>query len=94
MATVDSHAFYLHVNGGGGSFLAGPKKYDNLIDVSPECRRNVRSFPMVDKPTDGLIHSKIRIHDAFGYWPVRSYRISENTAKAYRSLYETMGGRY
>ena len=30
--------------------------------------------------------------DAFGYWPVRAYRASEEIAEAYLSLYKSMGG--
>ncbi len=89
-STVTSHAFYIHVNGGGGSYLVGP--YDNLISVSNECRRNTPSFPMMGEPQEGLFHSRIRIHDAFGYWPVRSFRASETIAEAYLSLYKSMGG--
>jgi hypothetical protein len=90
--TRTSHAFYVHVNGGGGSYIAGPQKYDNLLAVSAECRRDARSFPMVDEPQECLVHHKIRIWDAYGYWPVRSFRASEDTAAAYANLYRSMGG--
>ena len=93
LAPTTSHAFYIHVNGGGGSYLVGPQKFNNLIAVSPECRRDVPSFPTVGEPREGLFHARVRIHDAFGYWPVRSFRTSEAAAKAYVSLYRSLGGR-
>ena len=92
LSTITSHAFYLHVNAGGGSYLVGPQKRNNLISVSRDCQRSSLSFPMVGEMQEGLFHARIRIHDAFGYWPIRAYRSSEATAKAYLSLYESMGG--
>jgi predicted amidohydrolase len=91
-STSTSHAFYVHVNGGGGSYIAGPKKFDNLIAVSDECQRDNRAFPMVGEPVECLLHANLHIWDAFGYWPVRSFRASEETAAAYGSLYQSMGG--
>jgi len=91
-STVTSHAFYVRVNGGGGSYIAGPGKFDDLIDVSAECRRDARSFPAIDDPQECLVHANLRLHDAYGYWPVRSFRASEEVAEAYRSLYQAMGG--
>ena len=73
-STSTSHAFYLHVNGGGGSYIAGPQKYDNLIAVSAECRREAPSFPMLGDPQECLVHARIRILDAFGYWPAEHTR--------------------
>jgi len=87
------HAFYLRVNGGGGSSLVGPWKYDNLLAVSADCRRDNPSFPMVGRPAECLLHASIRVHEAFGYWPVRSFRASEAAAKAYVQLYRSLGGR-
>lgn len=92
-ATGTSNAFYLHVNGGGGSYLVGPGKRNNLIAVSPECRREVPSFPAVGEPQEGLLHARIRVHDAFGYWPLRSFRASEPAAEAYVGLHKSLGGR-
>jgi len=92
-STTTSHAFYLHVNGGGGSFIAGPQKYDNVLAASAECARSSRSFPAVSKPAECLLHADLRIRDAFGYWPVRSFRASEETARAYVDLYRSLGGR-
>ncbi len=87
-----SHAFYVNVNGGGGSYIAGPQKYDNLIAVSTECRRDSRTFPTVGRPEECLVHARVRIADAFGYWPVRSFRASEEIATSYLRLYRAMGG--
>jgi len=91
-STTTSHAFYAHVNGGGGSFIVGPQKYDNLVAVSAECERGRPSFPHVGEPRECLLHENIRIADAFGYWPVRSFRASEEAANAYMALYESLGG--
>ena len=91
-STSTSHAFYLHVNGGGGSYIAGPQKYDNLIAVSAECRRDAPAFPMVNSPRECLLDARIRLWDAFGYWPIRSFRASETVAAAYVELYEALGG--
>ena len=90
--TATSHAFYLRVNGGGGSCLVGPDKFNNILAVSDECKRSSPSFPMVGPPVACLFDQKIRLHDAFGYWPVRSFRASEATAEAYAALYQARGG--
>ena len=87
-----SHAFHLNVDGGGGGYIVGPQRDDNLIAVSPECRRDNDAFPMVGRPREGLFHARIRVHDAFGYWPARSFRASEAIAEAYLSLYRSLGG--
>ena len=92
-STTTSHAFYVNVNGGGGSYIAGPQKYHNVLDVSAECRRDNDAFPMVGPPVECLIESRIRIHDAYGYWPVRSFRASEEVAAAQLALYRASGGR-
>ncbi len=91
-ATTTMHAFYLRVNGGGGSSIVGPGKYDNLVAVSDECRRDNPSFPMVGPPGECLLDAEIRLHDAFGYWPGRSFRASEAVARAYLRLYRSLGG--
>jgi predicted amidohydrolase len=90
--TSTSHAFYLRVNGGGGSCLVSPDKFNNLLAVSDECQRTSPSFPMVGPPVAYLFDKKIRLHDAFGYWPVRSFRASESIAEAYVALYQAKGG--
>ena len=76
----------------GGSYIAGPQKHDNLITVSRECRRDSKSFPQVGLVEECLLNAKIRIADAFGYWPVRSFRASEQIASSYLDLYKAMGG--
>lgn len=93
LAAATSHAFYLRVNGSGGSFLVGPEKPHDPIAVSPECRRDNPAFPQVGEPADSLFHANIRIHDAFGYWPVRSFRASKAAAEAYVTLYRALGGK-
>ncbi|KPK85024.1 MAG: hypothetical protein AMJ81_04315, partial [Phycisphaerae bacterium SM23_33] len=80
--TATMHAFYLRVNGGGGSCLVGPAKRGNLLAVSEECRRDNAAFPQVGRPAECLLHAEIRLTDAFGYWPVRSFRASEAAAAA------------
>lgn len=92
-STSTSHAFHLHVNGGGGSYLVGPQKFDNLIAVSAECRRRAPTFPMVGPPQECLLDASIPLPDAYGYWPVRSYRTSEAVAAAYVELHRRLGGR-
>ena len=91
-AVVSGHAFYLHVNGAGGSYLVSPHKYDNLLDTSLESRRDNAAFPMIGEPVECLLHANLRIHDAFGYWPARSFRLSEESARAYVDLYRARGG--
>ncbi|MFH0964415.1 MAG: carbon-nitrogen hydrolase family protein [Planctomycetota bacterium] len=93
LSIVSHHAFYVHTSGRGGSFIVGPQKLDNILAVSAECRRDNPSFPMVGKPVEGLHHARLRIHDAFGYWPVRSFRASADVARAYVELYRSRGGR-
>jgi predicted amidohydrolase len=91
-ATHTSHAFYVRANGGGESGIAGPQKGGNIIAISDECGRDAPSFPMVGEPLECLVASRIRMHDAFGYWPVRSFRASEQVARAYVQLYRAYGG--
>jgi len=91
-STTTSHAFYLHINGGGGSYLAGPQKFHNLLAVSNECRRDNPAFPMAGPPRECLLDATIPLADAYGYWPVRSYRASETVAAAYVELYRSLGG--
>ena len=93
MADSDTtHAFHVNVDGGGGSYVVGPQREDNLIAVSPECDRYNDAYPMVGTVQESLIDANIRVHDAFAYWPVRSLRASEATAASYRALYEQLGG--
>ncbi len=93
MATGTAHTFCIYVNGGGGSYLVSPKRKNNLIAVSQECGRDSPTFPLIGEPREGLFSARIRVHDAFGYWPVRAFRRSEAVAEAYLSLYRAMGGR-
>ena len=79
-------------DGGGGSRIAGPKKIGGLLARSDECRRDVPSYPMMAEPRDCLFDARIRVHDAFGYWPLRSFRASEDIAAGYLNLYRTLGG--
>ena len=93
MADSDTtHAFHVNVDGGGGSYIVGPQREDNLLAVSPECGRYNDAYPVVGPVQESLIHANIRVHDAFAYWPVRSLRASEATAESYRALYEQLGG--
>lgn len=88
-----AHAFYIHVNGGGGSFISGPDKGDNLLAVSAECARESSSFPLIGDVRECLIEATIDPERAYGYWPVRSFRASEQVAEAYCRLYQSMGGK-
>ena len=38
------------------------------------------------------MQARIRVHDAFGYWPMRSFRTSESVASSYLDFYRTLGG--
>ena len=91
-ATGQTHAFYMNVNAGGGSYIAGPQTKGEFITASAESRRDNANFPMVGAPVESLFHADIRIHDAFGYWPTRSFRASESMARAYGNLYRELGG--
>lgn len=91
-APKTSHSFYLRVDATGRSFITCPEKGKKLLAVSAESRRDNPSFPMVGKVQESLFWSNIRVHDAFGYWPVRSFRASERTAEAYVALYQSRGG--
>ena len=91
-STGSMHAFYVRVNGGGGSCIAGPTKHDNVLAVSDECLPDNPDAPRVGKPVECLLEANLRIHDAFGYWPVRSMRASEAAAAAYAHLYRALGG--
>ncbi len=91
-ATNQTHAFYMNLNAGGGSFIAGPQTKGNLITVSDECRRDNPNAPAVDDPRECLMQARIRVHDAFGYWPMRSFRTSESVASSYLDFYRTLGG--
>jgi len=86
-----SHAFYIRVNGSGGSCIVDPR--GNLLAVSADCRRDNPSFPALGQPGESFFHSRIHVPEAFGHWPVRSFRASEEAAAAYKSLYKALGGR-
>ncbi len=92
VSTTTSHAFYLRASGGGGSCIVGPQKHNNLLAVSDECRRDTASSPEIGPVAECLVHANVRIADAFGYWPVRSFRASEQIAASYLGLYKSMGG--
>jgi predicted amidohydrolase len=91
--TWTNHAFYLRASAGGGSYIVGPQKFNNLITISSESMLTSVPGGIVGNPEEELIHAQIRIHDAFGYWPIRSYRASESIAEAYDHLYRAMGGK-
>ena len=93
VTTRTSHAFYLKVNGGGQSCLVSPQKHNNLLAAPDECRRDNPAFPMTGPISECLFSANIRVHDAFGYWPVRSFRASESVAESYVNLYRACGGR-
>jgi predicted amidohydrolase len=92
-ASQTTHAFHLHVNGGGGSFIAGPNKNQAPLAVSDECRRDNPAFPQVGPAAECLLDAVLPVHEAYGFWPLRSYRVSEEAAAAYVQLYWSLGGR-
>jgi hypothetical protein len=83
--TGTAHAFYLHVSGAGG-YIASPQNYD------PAPVEYCRWVSPSGDTAESLFHKRIRVHDAFGYWPVRSFRASEQAAASYVSLYRALGG--
>lgn len=91
-ATSQTHAFYMNVNANGGSYIAGPQTKGNLIAVSDECRRDNPNYPMVGELWECFMQERIRVHDAFGYWPMRGFRGSEGVALGFLELYREMGG--
>ena len=91
-ATSQTHAFYMNVNANGGSYIAGPQTKGNLIAVSDECRRDNLNYPMVGELRECFMQERIRVHDAFGYWPMRAFRGSEGVALGFLELYREMGG--
>ena len=91
-ASAQTHAFHMHVNAGGGSYIVGPQRKGELMAASDESRRDIATFPVVGTPTDSFFHANIRIDDAFGYWPTRAFRASESIAQAYADLYREIGG--
>ena len=90
--SAESHAFHINVNGEGGGYITGPRRDGDVLAVSPESRRDNEAFPMIGPAREGLFHSQIRVHDAFGYWPTRSFRTSEAVAEAYLALYQSIEG--
>lgn len=92
-ANRTTHAFHVRVNGGGGSFIAGPHKGQILLAVSHECRRDNPSFPAAGRPAECLLAAELPMREAYGYWPQRSFRASEEAAAAYLQLYRSLGGR-
>ena len=91
-ATKESHAFYMNLNAGGGSYIAGPQRGGNLIAVSDEWGRENPDYPATGELQECFLQSRLRVHDAFGYWPMRAFRTSESVARAYVELYREMGG--
>ena len=72
--------------------ISGPENHNRILAVSDECRPDNPAAPKVGPAVECLVESNIRVHDAFGYWPVRSFRTSEAAAQAYLHLYQTLGG--
>ena len=91
-ASRQTHAFHMHVNAGGGSYIVGPEREAELLAASEESRSDNPDNPTVGKPAECFFHAKVRIHDAFGYWPTRAFRASESIARAYADLYREIGG--
>lgn len=91
-STAQTHAFYMNVNAGGGSYIAAPQAKGKMIAVSDESGPDSPKYPMVAEPVECLVHSKIRVHNAFGYWPARSFRASEAIARSYVDMYRALGG--
>ena len=91
-ASRQTHAFHMHVNAGGGSYIVGPEREAELLAASEESRSDNPGSPTVGEPTECLFHANVRIHDAFGYWPTRALRASESIARAYADLYREIGG--
>ena len=91
-ASRQTHAFHMHVNAGGGSYIASPERHAELLAASEESRSDNPNSPAVGKPTECFFHANVRIHDAFGYWPARAFRASESIAGAYADLYRKIGG--
>ena len=91
-----AHAFYLDVNAAGGGYIAGPHPYINqrskILATAAECRHDIPTYPQIPEPSENLFHANIRFHDAFGYWPIRSFHSSETIAASYLSLYQALGG--
>jgi len=88
--TFTSHAFYIQVNGSGPSGIVDPRGV--LLAASSDCRRDAATFPALDSPCESFFHARIHVPEAFGHWPVRSFRVSEDVAAAYVALYKAMGG--
>ena len=91
-ASRPTHAFHMHVNAGGGSYIVSPERHAELLAASEESRSDNPNSPAVGEPTECFFHAKVRIHDAFGYWPARAFRASESIARAYADLYREIGG--
>lgn len=91
-ASSQTHAFYMSLNAGGGSYIAGPQTKGKLIAVSDECRRDNPNYPQIGPLRECLMQARIRVHDAFGYWPARAFRSSESVARTYLDLYGELGG--
>lgn len=83
------HAFYVHTNSSGGSRIVSPD--GRVLAVASELRR-CKGRECSVRPREELVHAVIRVHDAFGYWPLRAMRASESAARAFRALYRAMGG--
>jgi hypothetical protein len=84
-ATGSSYAFYLHISGSGGN-IASPQNYNkSAVEYNNWVGQSGETY-------ESLCHKRIRVHDAFGYWPVRSFRASEQVAQSYLTLYKAMGG--
>ena len=83
-ATGSSHAFYLHVSGAGG-YIASPQNNKSTVEYNKWVSQSGETH-------ESLCHKRIRVHDAFGYWPTRSFRASEQAAQSYLALYRAMGG--
>jgi len=93
-SSFTSHAFYVNATGGGASYIVGPGFGPDLLVASENCGRDVETYPEIGSTVECMVSHRIRVHDAYGYWPVRDFRASEDQARAYKELYRTMGGKH
>lgn len=85
------NAFYLET--GGVGHISGPRGGGTVLCVSENAEKDNGRAPFIGKTCYNVFYSDIRLHDAFGYWPMRSFRASEEVAAAYLNLYRAMGGK-
>jgi hypothetical protein len=83
-------AFWMHVNSDGGSAIYYPqttaKMKERIIVATQDITAENPSYPDYSPMDDQLAHSRIRLYDASGCYPLRTLRAGTDAYNTWSSL--------